>query len=94
MREQRNAVRSGDALHTRLGGNERFHRIELTQHRRGEDRRPRALRDEIFGDLAVADVRCGTEAVLPIAEAPVICRSRERGTRILAALRSTVGIVR
>src|SRR5205823_13037713 len=78
MREQRDAMRPVDPLDTWRGGDERFHYVELSEHGGREDRRPRPVRDQILRDLAVADVRCGAERILPIAEAPVPRGAGER----------------
>ncbi|OLC78078.1 MAG: hypothetical protein AUH72_16525 [Acidobacteria bacterium 13_1_40CM_4_65_8] len=60
---------------------ERFHDVEVPEHRRGEDRRTCAVRDHILGDFAIADVRRGAERRFPVAEAPV---PRRLGEGLLA----------
>ena len=71
----------GDALPTRLGGNERFHRIALPQRRRGDDRRPRTfeMRYSAISRLPTCDAAPRQSSQSP---KPVVCRSRERGMRI------------
>src|SRR5207248_6611835 len=55
--QKRNAVRSPDLLSTRLRLDERFHNVQLAEHGRRENGRPRTLLDQIEGNRRVTHLR-------------------------------------
>jgi hypothetical protein len=70
-------VRAQVSLDAGPRGNERFHHVQLSHHRRREHRRPCAVRQQELGDRLVAGMGRGIDARFPIAEAPVDRGARE-----------------
>ena len=71
MRQQADTVRPSDPLCSRLRRDKGLHHLQLPQHRRREECRPRPMADQILGDLAVSHVRSRTQCVLPVPKSPV-----------------------
>src|SRR5438552_581161 len=77
--DERNAVRAARLAQVRLRLEHGAHDSDLAEHRGREEVHARAMLEQVFRDVAAADMCRGAEAGLPVACAPVPRRIDDRG---------------